>query len=371
MLILPSLTPIASSIQNKKPIPVLPPIKPNNTLNSTFIPWDLIPLTNTGYEDLVYMKLLLPVRYAYMDFSEVDNSTLRKLLIHTVYSIKSGVKIPSNRVYVSQGELHLTSTSHLVLNTSLFKKVKIPVAGSFLQDDNILVVAYVRFISGGSRQYSRGGIGFYTNRGLVESEDNVFYHAGNYWISVLGTFNGRGVSYDFEGHWSINGGKWVFSESVSRQVYDKGKEYILVIGKSGSYVFGGIISNVHRKAWAIKTVDLDKVYYIKDQVGDLIEVVAHKAHIAIRRIEIYKLIPLALRSDAEMNFVYLKQYNKYLRVLRQDRNKYIKFSIDSIDYDNRIAYFSVKVLRYKRSLFPYTALNNVYMSIFCIPSNLG
>ncbi len=340
-IILLSIIPLSASsltfnYYDKPPIPPISPIIPNTTLNE----WILQPQTNTGYEGLSNVLLYKLSLYAYIDFSEYNNETLGNVLIPTVYSW--GISIPSKRVYISNGKLNLVSSNHLVLNTSVFRIVRggtLTELNDLIRNGNVVIVAYMEYIDRKcSRCYSRGGIGFYDYKGFIEGK-NVL-KAGNYWISVLGSFNNRMVSWDFEGHWNINGGKWIFTEKVSRQVYEKNKQYIVIIGRSNEYIFGAMGK---QSIWDTRFSSLENLYYIKDNVSSLLEVVSHKAHIAISRIEVYKPDRRFIAGNTEIPLIFLRTYNKYLRVLREKPGKEIRVSIDKLDFNTLTAYYSFTI----------------------------
>ena len=356
-IILLSIIPLSASsltfnYYDKTPPPPISPIIPNTTLNE----WTLEPQSNTGFEGLADVLLYKLSLYAFIDFREHSNETLKDILIPTVYSWSVG--IPSRRVYISDGKLHLVSSSHLVLNTSAFHIVHggtLAELNDLIRNGNVVIVAYMEYIDRKcSRCYSRGGIGFYDYKGFIEGK-NVL-RAGNYWISVLGSFNNRKASWDFEGHWNINGGKWIFTEKVSRQIYEKNKQYIVIIGRSNEYIFGGMAKT--SIPGNLRLRDLENLYYIKDNMSSLIEVVSHKAHIAISRIEIYKPNKRFLTENTRIPLIFLRTYNRYLRVLREKPNKEIQVSIDRIDFNTLTAYYSFNIKYVRKHT---RTLNNILL----------
>ena len=243
----------------------------------------LVPLTNTGYEDLVYILSSKPKLLAFIDFKNMRNESLPRILKRTSYS--SGIIIPSNNVYVKGGELYVSNVNHLIIEEKAFKTLGVK---SLDLNDNILVVAYVRIISGKDYSYARGGIGFYGKTMLLQSKK---YYAGTgYWLSVLGSFTGRRLSYDFEGHWSKLHGRWFSSATYRRFIYDYNKTYMLWIAKTGKYIVGGIIDDTENSVSADRIRSTIKSY-IKEENVYKIDITAYKSKIAIRRIEIYKLEP--------------------------------------------------------------------------------
>ncbi len=68
------------------------------------------------YEQFAPILLLNNSVIYVVDFSRIDNSSLSKLLVKTAYSTVTN--IPSNQVYVKNGCLYLSSTSHLIINTT-------------------------------------------------------------------------------------------------------------------------------------------------------------------------------------------------------------------------------------------------------------
>ncbi len=196
----------------------------NNLKPLTFLDRDRVYL----YEKFAPIFLLNNSIIYVIDFTEIDNSSLSKLLVKTAYSTVTS--IPSNQVYVKNGCLYLSSTSHLIINTT-WLNITLP--------SNYIIEAHIVFISGGGPSYGRGGVGLYEN--VTFDPISGVYPAANYWLSVLGSFASNGpLSYDFEGHIPWKSGQWCFSETIDYNYYLRGVEYIVWIARLDNYVIGGI-----------------------------------------------------------------------------------------------------------------------------------
>ncbi len=277
----------------------------------------LIPLTNTGYENLTYLLSSNPKLHAFIDFKNVRNESLPRILKRTSYSL--GVTIPSNNVYVKEGELYVSNVNHLIIEEKVFKTLGIE---SLNLNDNILVVAYVRMISGKDYGYARGGIGFYGKTMLSQSEK--YYMGTGYWLSVLGSFTGRKLSYDFEGHWSKLHGRWLSSTTYRRFIYDYNKTYMLWIAKTGRYIVGGIIDGTENSISADKILSTIKSYIEEENVYK-IDITAYKSKIAIRRIEIYKLEPGKNLNNITVKLIEPVIYSSRYALLQPRKNKILEF----------------------------------------------
>ena len=246
---------------------------------------------------MAHVMVLNPTLIKVIDFDDVDNSSLQKLLVKTYYS--RNVIIPSNQVYIRDGCLYLTGTEHLVINTSYVG----------LNNTNyVLVKALVKWVSGGYEGFSRGGIGFY---GTTDYDTvNDYYVAAPYWLSVIGSFNtSEPVSYDFEGHITWLKGEWGFSESANNKIYKYNTTYEIWIARIDNYIIGGI--NAYPRSWIFY---INGTYYLP-------EVVSHAGTVCIRRIEFYNLsegepktktsiLPSTLLdfdTFSNLSYVYLRQ----------------------------------------------------------------
>ncbi len=313
IIVVTSLVSISVAAEGRNVSP-LPPITGPITNEKNI---KLIPLTNTGYEDLAYLLASRPRLLAFIDFGSVSNASLPQIISRTSYSAR--ITIPSNNVYVKGGELYVSNVNHLIIEEKAFKTLGIE---SLNLNDNILVVAYVRVISGKSYGYARGGIGFYGRTMLLRSRNH--YAGTGYWLSVLGSFTGRKLSYDFEGHWSKLNGRWLSSATYRKFRYSYNETYILWIAKVGKFIVGGIIDDAD-------SISTDKIIssiksYIEEGNVHKIDITAYKSKIAIRRIEIYKLEPGRNPGNVSIKLIEPKIYSSRYALLQPNRNKILEFT---------------------------------------------
>ncbi len=313
LLIVTSLTSLSIIVEGKggitPPETLIPPEK--NDVK-------LVPITNSGYEDLAYLLAARPRLIGFIDFSAVTNKSLPQILKRTTYSYS--VSIPSNKVYVKDGELYVSSVNHLIVEERAFK-----ILGFDKVDlkDNIVVVAYIRIISGKSYSYARGGIGFFGKTRFVSSSNH--YLGTTYWLSVLGSFTGRKLSYDFEGHWSKLNGRWFSSSTYRKFTYKYNKTYILWIAKVGNYIVGGIIDGQGRSITTRKLISSMKSYIKEDNVYK-IDITAYNSKIAIKRIEVYKLEPIPNPINTSIKLVKPVVYSPRYALLQPIKNKVVEFT---------------------------------------------
>ncbi len=311
----------------------------------------LEPVSSSPVQNLSYITLVRPMPVYILDFDDIDNESLKYFIARTQYSV--GIKVPSQYVYVSNGWLILRNTHHMLLTLPLMNNTLNP--WSKLFDENlVLYIAYVRFLGGASRYYARGGIGLYEVRGVTHDDYGAYFRIAGYWISVLGRFTSRQqLSYDFEGHWSLSGYRWIFSEAVVDFKFKVNRTYALWIARSKNYIVGGIVelNDSYDYPWLdpIMITSMSKhVFYIND-VNTWPGVVAWRCSIAIKRIEVYSIKPLVLGQVYRENYipsVKLVTYTRFFNILRYERlsSKTYYWLFRVVDYDpiDKIVYYSIR-----------------------------
>ena len=277
----------------------------------------LVPITDSGYEDLAYLLAARPKLIGFIDFNVVTNKSLPLILRKTSYSYS--VTVPSNKVYVKNGELYVTGVNHLIVEEKAFK-----ILGFDKVDlkDNVVVIAHVRILSGKSYGYARGGIGFFGKTKFIP--DKNYYLGAVYWLSVLGSFTGKKLSYDFEGHWSKLNGRWLSTSTYRKFMYEYNKTYILWIAKVGDYIVGGVIDEQGRSITTRKLITSIKSYIREDNIYK-IDITAYNAKIAIKRIEVYKLESTANPADISIKLIEPVIYSPRYALLQPIKNKVVEF----------------------------------------------
>ncbi len=322
-----------------------------------FLSIQLEPVNYSTVADLSYIVLVKPMHVYTVDFDDINNESLPYIIARTQYS--ASIRIPSPNVYVSNGWLILKNTHHMLLLLHLPNGTFNP-WGRVFDDDLVIYVAYVRFLSGASRYYARGGIGLYEVRGVSYDYLGQYYVVRGYWISVLGRFTvSQKLSYDFEGHWSLGGYRWVFSESVTAFKFNVNKTYALWIAKSKEFIVGGIIElGDQGKHMGLGFNNIGGLinksvytFYIRD-VNTWPGIVAWKSGIAIKRIEVYSIKPLVLgqvKQNGVVPSVKLVSYTRLFNMLKYERlgSKTYYWLFNAVDFDptSNIVYYVVhKVL---------------------------
>ncbi len=289
---------------------VLPQTPPDHDIK-------IVPTTDTGYEDLAYLLASKPRLLAFIDFRTVRNESLPQIFSRTSYS--ANINMPSSNVYVKNGELYINNVNHLIIEEKAFRTIGIK---NIDLSNNILVAVYVRIVSGKSYRYARAGIGFY---GKTEYLSSRGYYAGTgYWLSVLGSFNGRKLSYDFEGHWSKLNDRWFSSATYRKFIFNYNRTYILWIARVGDYLVGGIIDGSSGRI-SSRDLVLSIKSYIKEDNVYKIDLTAYKMKIAIERIEIYNLEPMRNPQNNTIKLVEPVIYSSRFALLQPRKNTIIEY----------------------------------------------